>query len=1339
MWIITGEQSISPNLSQLIEKENLTFSGSLGLRDENGSRFSDTYHLHEGAITYVDDGYATIINPNGEEVDGTWVFTSNKKTTTTFEFNPIAVTGLTQAPSTTNYANRYQILGNISVTFIPTNKAHYNEYTTTITNQHIYPVARIGTTAYGSIEKALSVVNNGTVYVLPGANPTIRENCTVPSGSKLTLHMDDNDAKYGDDAKSNDHRDYDYRQATGTIKQIADMNESKYLKNLVYISAGKKLTVNGYLNVGGYVGNGYAGGIQGQTSTAYSQIMLYDNAIIESNNEIDCLGFIKESADGNGSQVILNSGNAYAPFVIYDYAGGRSTIATYKNAEHQFVPFNVFDMPNITAKIVCHKNANLYGYADLYTNAVSINVVITTYNIPAQHNLSLVKVVGASEAVIITTGKVELKYNRDSAYNVTQYGMYNLGSTIDISCYGGGELGVMQLDVKVAIIEETVKTNTVLFPVCWKYQVSLNDGSYAIEYPTKFMSGSSLTVNSGASLSVTNQLIIYPESTRTKLANDDDNNTDADYKVFYDSVKDTECAYPIKPAAKMIVNGEVNVTGSIGGYIETEQSGAILSISGTSTYVESWEGNGFIDNSGLIKLLDSGAKAGDLYQDSAGNAAFPDVVKLSTTGNLVSSGDNSSLSANFYESNGSAWSVITNPQTYTVNLHYDNSYGDTTPNRSYRVLLRDVTSVAEKDLVVADPPELKHYEFGGWYTDSACTSPLANSTKTVANGGSVTLYAKWTPVQYTIEFMLSTDGGNSYETMNEQYAPIEFTVENGKFKVGSTSSEILTFNTAGFGDYTLFGWYKSVIDTTTAISSLTVSDFESMGGSKVVTLYGLLQKVYTITLNVGNAPSNANAKFDPIIVPQGMSIADSGKVLPDASSMSSQNSAPNISKYFDGEWYYDSAYTQPVDLTKAIESDTTLYAKWKNKTSVTYKMKKNDGTAVAAVDEVEYYMPDQTVTVDSKYGTNYNTYEAYSTASDVENGKKEEYKFSSYDKTGSFVAGTTNHTITANYTSSAIYWLVNNISATRSTITVKTGNTEVKKGEYILDGTKVTITATASNDNITAFSINGESYHNGNQKTYTVSDFEVTRPLSVSATGNNSICIVEGTLITLADGTKKAIEDIAIGEELLVFNHETGKVESSYLIVIDHMNESAGLTRVLNLEFENGNILRLSGDHGLFDMTLREYIFINSENCEDYIGHEFYSGDFVNGEYVGETTKLIRAFVTEEIVRAYSPSTAIHQNVFASNMLTVLPLPDGILGHVNFFEYDENMKYDEEKMQEDIEKYGVFTYEELSDYITYEMYLYTPFKYTKISIAKGLMTWEELLYVIEFMKNKSMM
>ena len=65
------------------------------------------------------------------------------------------------------------------------------------------------------------------------------------------------------------------------------------------------------------------------------------------------------------------------------------------------------------------------------------------------------------------------------------------------------------------------------------------------------------------------------------------------------------------------------------------------------------------------------------------------------------------------------------------------------------------------------------------------------------------------------------------------------------------------------------------------------------------------------------------------------------------------------------------------------------------------------------------------------------------------------------------------------------------------------------------------------------------------------------------------------------------------------------------------------------------------------------------------------------------------------------------------------------------FEVGENMKYDEEKMQEDIEKYGLFTYEEFADLVTEEQFYALNAPYVKVAVGKGIITMDDLYRIIE--------
>ena len=221
-------------------------------------------------------------------------------------------------------------------------------------------------------------------------------------------------------------------------------------------------------------------------------------------------------------------------------------------------------------------------------------------------------------------------------------------------------------------------------------------------------------------------------------------------------------------------------------------------------------------------------------------------------------------------------------------------------------------------------------------------------------------------------------------------------------------------------------------------------------------------------------------------------------------------------------------------------------------------------------------------------------------------------------------------------------------------------------------------------------------------------------------------CLVEGTLITLADGTKKKVELITENDILLVFNHETGKYDFAKVLFND--TEPQSQYTVINLRFANGKLVKVVSEHGFFDLTLNKYVYIDETNYADFVGHTFYQATWNGTDYISSTTTLANAYLTTENVKVYSPVTTYHMNYFTEDLLS---MPGGIEGLFNIFEYDTNLQYNKELMQQDIDTYGLFTYDDFKDLVPIEIYNAFPAQYFKVAMGKNLLTWEQLNYYIE--------
>ncbi|MBO5363081.1 MAG: hypothetical protein J6A46_01995, partial [Clostridia bacterium] len=281
--------------------------------------------------------------------------------------------------------------------------------------------------------------------------------------------------------------------------------------------------------------------------------------------------------------------------------------------------------------------------------------------------------------------------------------------------------------------------------------------------------------------------------------------------------------------------------------------------------------------------------------------------------------------------------------------------------------------------------------------------------------------------------------------------------------------------------------------------------------------------------------------------------------------------------------------------------------------------------------------------------------------------------------------------------------------------TVECNTSGLESGYWVDNGTTVSFTINLESS-YKDLKVNGTAFAGG---TYSVTVNGANVSIRAEATYDTSSCIVEGTMITLSDGSKKAVEDLTYTDRLLVFNHETGRMDSAKITMLDHLELEHKLCNIINLKFSNGVILRIVWSHGLFDRTLNKYVFLDETNYKSYIGHEFYTEE-------NQIIKLVDGYITTEYVRIYNPTTSGHMNYFANGVLNISASLYNRGELANIFEFDENMMYNQEQKQVDIEKYGLYTYEDFKDYMCEEDFYTMPFAYLKVSVGKGLMTQEEM-------------
>ncbi len=94
----------------------------------------------------------------------------------------------------------------------------------------------------------------------------------------------------------------------------------------------------------------------------------------------------------------------------------------------------------------------------------------------------------------------------------------------------------------------------------------------------------------------------------------------------------------------------------------------------------------------------------------------------------------------------------------------------------------------------------------------------------------------------------------------------------------------------------------------------------------------------------------------------------------------------------------------------------------------------------------------------------------------------------------------------------------------------------------------------------------------------------------------------------------------------------------------------------------------------------------------------------------------------------YSLQTAYNENFIVENILSVTG--EDYTGRFRYFTVGEGMKYDEAAKQADIEKYGLYSYDEFSDYLTEEQFEMFNGRYFKVLVGRGVLTYDDILGII---------
>lgn len=1182
-----------------------------------------------------------------------------------------SITGINNNDKTgiTSYTN---VVGSTYVVTAALSGSSATNYTLEITNPIIfkYKTAKVNG-AYYTVEDAITSTTGDITFEGDASNAT---SFVYSAFSNLASSIN---------PYSNNKNEYLISSRKFIVPCSTSVSEKKYSRtetegnvySSVYIP--EAIALN-FVSSSELLADGVIGFKHPITTITCTRGVLYNNGYISIANgcSLNAYGYVK----GFGTIDLAKGSSAIDCMHTYDWPGGVAGSEMYNDV----LPTNAWSVHNISCKMAIYAGAIYKAFVYTYLSKLGITkdaAPISNLIGSATTKNCLFKITSGYAEKIATPAA---STPNDKALYLVTGSNQEKGQRDLIKIYGNCEDNVLDITLKV-IITVSLQTGTDKPATVGYMNISVEEGSKftLAKSDYLFLPGSSLTVKKGATVTIGSNVDV------TMATWSEINGLSGGFK---NHCKD-------KVDAKAIVNGAVIVNGSIGGIWETTSENAILNISGGNT-------------TSSYKTMLGSTKVEKKYYAERSTAS---------TGN-INGNINSNFSKTVYVSvnnNGTYyWTEATNVTEFTLNFHD----GNTLLESKTILVVGDTTYIVTGSEYATTK---KYYDFVEWTLDKEGTIKLNSENGKLTKGinDTINLYAQWEAKKYSISY---TAGYGEIEVGEPRYILHADLINNENLITEFTINDFVNNEIQLYKDVKYYvndvekyfeGWYVGIDKSTgVIIDKMTIkyldAFIEQYGESQPIPLFCNFtdQKPIEITYNtsVGNLTKDKDI------------LSSTGTItLPDISQATYNEYQYNrdYDKYFVGWQINGTGTVYSAGASIDINEDTTFIAVWSDKYTLRFNLNGGKFTNTAS-DIVYYYCPTESVDT--------NTFE---------NPTKEHFAFTTWSATNATITNT-NLTFTASSANGVI--LTANYSEITYTITIKNSSskdiTELRiefQNNTDLYGAKETYTI-SNGSSITL------SYREGTIiKVYCVTsskkgylDLDGNQTCTLNENKNytvtsDSVCIVKGSKITLYDGTQKNIEDIAADDILLVFNHITGKFEGAPASYVIHKNSVEKLYRVIKLKFSNGKEVGIVGEHGFYDVDLKKYAYINEDNIEEFIGHSFATTDDIKNM---TTTTLVGYEIVEEVTSIYSPITYSYLNCFVDGILTITNFSDGL---INMFEFGDDMCYDAEKMQTDIEKYGLYTYEDFAEYATLEQFNAFNGKYLKVSVEKGLITYDELINLLK--------
>ena len=999
---------------------------------------------------------------------------------------------------------------------------------------------------------------------------------------------------------------------------------------------------------------------------------LVNNGTINCSSSLYSYGYIK----GTGTINMASGSKCYEAMCFYDYPG---SVSNAQKIYGYVFPMYEWTVNSISCKLYIKKGAQLNAYACIYGTTAGYNLIDVTI-IASSSSSSNYMFAPTSDSpsnsyVLLYCGQTLNSCNTSiTANNQTAY--KNI-TTIELS-------GIYNDNTVTVSKVLTFSTSTsIALPISYA-NIVIKSGSKLTLSKTSyiFTCGTKLEVEENATLEINGSTFVAFDTYISNSGTSTIASTISGGKIIN------------KDSAYMLLNGTLQGSGKIGGQIRTSKSNATIDLTNYRIPGKT------------IKY-----KTGSTTYATYGDNYYISLIQYDGTTQGFGTSYTNALTYNFVSSQLKGkygWIETTSIITYETNCDKTVESASISMSASGYVLTSSVLPQVERD----------YYTFAGWYMDSSLTQSANNYTIYA----STILYAKWTPINYNISYVDCYDNNFSSGNTSTNTNTTTFNIESNTQLIDPTN-----------GVYVFGGWYLNS-SCTNKINMLNGSNLVSYLSSNTLTLYALWYNVgtdkYVITFNNDN--TNITCASTDTIIDTGYDW--SSYKLP---VMNTSDNDYTVTIYFGGWYNSNNEVVTSVDSSSFTYNDTTgnyelvLTAKWieKNKLDITFL----EETVVYYKPNFEFRIPslaDKGVTI-GQLGLVLIDWE-FNDGTKYTSGDKVKLinQTSLVANIAHFVKLTisTNDytTVTVTLTSGKGYIVTYNEETGESTATLFNGATKTNgSSTYITVGSEFAAKYEAkSGSESNSASITGTTPTTAlttSNQTYTATTSNIT----ITPAGQSSSCVAPGTLITMADGSQKLVEDITIGDLVLTWNFFTGTYEVKPVIALEILRDR--VVDVITVVLENGQTIDIISYQSFFDYDSKEYFLIDNNNYLSSIGRNI---AIISNDGLSYST-ITDIIVTTTTTTTFEIITANNYNFIGNGILTVEPF----IFNFNFFTVNENNTYDSEEVINDVNTYGLFAYEEFQEYMTLDEFNAFNGQYFKIAIAKGLTSLERIFEALTIYSN----